>query len=226
MNKIGLFITLEGIDGCGKTTQLHYLQDYLNKILGPTLIAKDPGTTNIGVVIKHIINSHQAPPTTELLLYLAARSDLTHSFILPNINKGTNIVCDRFSDSTLAYQPVYTTTPNLIIQFLSQIADINTTPNITLYLKISSETAMKRVANRAIKEHNLTSASILKSDKFDLAPKQMYDKVIKNYNQLSYLYPNRIKTIDAENTEKKVWQEIKTVIDTYIQSQKTNPSTQ
>lgn len=85
---------------------------------------------------------------------------------------------------------------------------------------------MKRVANRAIKEHNLTNASILKSDKFDLAPKQMYDKVIKNYNQLSYLYPNRIKTIDAENTEKKVWQEIKTVIDTYIQSQKTNPSTE
>jgi dTMP kinase len=147
MTKKGLFITFEGIDGCGKTTQINLLNKYLTEKKYNTILTLEPGGSDIGKNLRQILLHYDGyvDDTCELLLYLADRAQHTKTIILENINKGNIVLCDRYIDSTVAYQGYARGGDIEKINLLNEIATKNLKPDITFLFDIDIETAQTRV---------------------------------------------------------------------------------
>jgi len=141
------FITFEGIDGCGKSTQAKLLLEYMNKSGVETILVREPGGTNISELIREILlhsSSGQMGDRTESLLMTASRTQLTQEVIIPNMDQGKFVIADRYSDSTLAYQGGGR---NLDIEWLIELnnyATFTLLPDITFFVDIRSEEALRR----------------------------------------------------------------------------------
>jgi len=141
------FITFEGIDGCGKSTQARLLLDYMNNSGVETILVREPGGTNISESIREILldsSSIQMGDRTESLLMTASRAQLTQEVIVPNIDQGKFVIADRYSDSTLAYQGGGR---NLDIEWLIELnnyATFTLLPDITFFVDIRPEEALRR----------------------------------------------------------------------------------
>ena len=141
------FITFEGIDGCGKSTQARLLLDYMNNSGVETILVREPGGTNISESIREILlhsSSSQMGDRTESLLMTASRAQLTQEVIVPNIDQGKFVIADRYSDSTLAYQGGGR---NLDIEWLIELnnyATFTLLPDITFFVDIRPEEALRR----------------------------------------------------------------------------------
>ena len=141
------FITFEGIDGCGKSTQARLLLEYMNNSGVETILVREPGGTNISESIREILlhsSSSQMGDRTESLLMTASRAQLTQEVIVPNIDKGKFVIADRYSDSTLAYQGGGR---NLDIEWLIELnnyATFTLLPDITFFVDIRPEEALRR----------------------------------------------------------------------------------
>ena len=143
------FITFEGIDGCGKSTQARLLLEYMNNSGVETILVREPGGTNISESIREILlhnsSSSQMGDRTESLLMTASRAQLTQEVIVPNIDKGKFVIADRYSDSTLAYQGGGR---NLDIEWLIELnnyATFTLLPDITFFVDIRPEEALRRL---------------------------------------------------------------------------------
>ena len=142
------FITFEGIDGCGKSTQAKLLLEYMNKSGVETVLVREPGGTNISESIREILlhsSSGQMGDRTESLLMTASRAQLTQEVIIPNMDQGKFVIADRYSDSTLAYQGGGR---NLDIEWLIELnnyATFTLLPDITFFVDIRSEEALRRL---------------------------------------------------------------------------------
>ena len=141
------FITFEGIDGCGKSTQARLLLEYMNNSGVETILVREPGGTNISESIREILlhsSSSQMGDRTESLLMTASRAQLTQEVIVPNMDKGKFVIADRYSDSTLAYQGGGR---NLDIEWLIELnnyATFTLLPDITFFVDIRPEEALRR----------------------------------------------------------------------------------
>tara|TARA_B110000014_G_C19961299_1_gene497526 strand:- start:45 stop:677 length:633 start_codon:yes stop_codon:yes gene_type:complete len=141
------FITFEGIDGCGKSTQARLLLDHMNTSGVETILVREPGGTNISESIREILlhsSSSQMGDRTESLLMTASRAQLTQEFIIPNMDQGKFVIADRYSDSTLAYQGGGR---NLDIEWLIELnnyATFTLLPDITFFVDIRPEEALRR----------------------------------------------------------------------------------
>ena len=141
------FITFEGIDGCGKSTQARLLLDHMNTSGVETILVREPGGTNISESIREILlhsSSSQMGDRTESLLMTASRAQLTQEVIIPNIDQGKFVIADRYSDSTLAYQGGGR---NLDIEWLIELnnyATFTLLPDITFFVDIRPEEALRR----------------------------------------------------------------------------------
>ena len=141
------FITFEGIDGCGKSTQARILLDHMNNSGLETILVREPGGTNISESIREILlhsSSSQMGDLTESLLMTASRAQLTQEVIVPNIDQGKFVIADRYSDSTLAYQGGGR---NLYIEWLIELnnyATFTLLPDITFFVDIRPEEALRR----------------------------------------------------------------------------------
>ena len=141
------FITFEGIDGCGKSTQARLLLDHMNNTGVETILVREPGGTNISESIREILlhnSSSQMGDRTESLLMTASRAQLTQEVIIPNIDQGKFVIADRYSDSTLAYQGGGR---NLDIEWLIELnnyATFTLLPDITFFVDIRPEEALRR----------------------------------------------------------------------------------
>ena len=141
------FITFEGIDGCGKSTQARLLLDHMNTSGVETILVREPGGTNISESIREILlhsSSSQMGDRTESLLMTASRAQLTQEFIIPNMDQGKFVIADRYSDSTLAYQGGGR---NLDIEWLIELnnyATFTLFPDITFFVDIRPEEALRR----------------------------------------------------------------------------------
>ena len=141
------FITFEGIDGCGKSTQARLLLEYMNNSGVETILVREPGGTNISESIREILlhsSSSQMGDRTESLLMTASRAQLTQEVIAPNIDQGKFVIADRYSDSTLAYQGGGR---NLDIEWLIELnnyATFTLLPDITFFVDIRPEEALRR----------------------------------------------------------------------------------
>ena len=152
MKKRGVFITFEGCEGCGKTTQISMLSERLQKANQEILVTREPGGTSVGEKIRHIlIGSDEETsicPETELLLFAASRAQLVREVIVPELDLGKFILCDRFLDSTTVYQGVARQLADGPVKAINQFAVGNLMPDLTIVIDIPAEESLLRVQRR------------------------------------------------------------------------------
>jgi dTMP kinase len=204
------FITFEGSEGCGKSTQVRLLADRLTKAGVPLLVTREPGGTPIGEQIRHLLQfapeSVAMTPETELLLFEASRSQLVREVIQPALERGTVVLSDRFADSTTVYQGVARRLDHEMVGHLNRFAVGNCWPDLTFLLDIDVETARARMMRRVRPATGI--------DRMEQEPVKFYEAVCTAYRQLAAREPYRIKLIDAtrsvEEIEKEIWDVIAT----------------
>lgn len=181
-----MFITFEGIDGSGKSTQIELLKEKLVDHGHEVAVFREPGGTDISEQIRTILLNADLDidPVTELLLFSAARSQLIAEKVLPLQEAGTIVILDRFYDSTTAYQGYGRNSVSLKhIHDLNEVASHQNEPDLTFYLKISLEEARKRTEKQ-------------QKDRMELSGDEFYRKVIKGFDALS-ASEARFVTLDA-----------------------------
>ncbi len=198
--KKGYFITFEGADGSGKTTQLENTASWLTEQGFNVVTTREPGALDTGKKIRELLlnNENFVSDRAEMFLFLADRANHIELFIEPNLKAGKIVLCDRHTDSTIAYQG-YGRGQNIqLLKDLNKIATGNIRPDLTLLYDVSTQTAMKRVGN--IK------------DRMEAIGEEFHNKVRNGYLQLQKENPSRIKLIDANNSIDKVFDNTKKII--------------
>lgn len=200
----GKFITIEGTDGSGKSTQIELLMDYLRKKGADVIFTREPGGTQISEKIREIIldvDNSEMTGITEALLYAAARSQHVEEKIIPAIEAGKIIICDRFVDSSIAYQGAARGLGAEKIMGINEAALHGIMPDMTLFFDLSPEKGILRKKNERALDR-------LEKEKMDF-----HEKVYEGYKNLCKKYPERIKPIDADRSIDEVHSEVIVVID-------------
>ncbi len=192
----GLFITFEGADGCGKTTQIKLLDEYLRAKGYQTLLTREPGSKGLGEKLREILLNYdgEVSPVAESFLFLADRAQHIDCIIKPALKKGIIVLCDRHTDSTLAYQG-YGRGLNLEeIRKLNKIATSGLTPDLTIVLDVDIETSQARVG--------------AEKDRMESAGIEFFQRVRNGFLEIAKQEPERVKVINSadsiENIHKKV----------------------
>lgn len=198
MKKKGLFITLEGPDGGGKTTQAHKLVDWFRLYGRQVVLTREPGGTDAAEQIRELVldPAYAISAQTETLLHLAARADHVDKVIRPALAEGKVVLCDRFSDSTLVYQGILR---HMDLPQLRKLNDFSTgglRPDVTILLDGDPRVLLKRRNDRGV------------VDKFELQGLEFHDAVRAGYLQLAREEPERILVIDAARDPEVVMEEI------------------
>ena len=180
-----MFISLEGIDGSGKTTQARRLAEALG---ADTLLIREPGGTDTGERIRELIKDPglAVDPLAELLLFCAARAQLVNDVIVPAREAGRVVVCDRFSDSSIAYQGIARGLGADRVESLCDVATGGVWPDITFFLRLHPEVAAERIA-----------AEGRAADRFEGEGLELQRQVATGYEEVAARHPERVKTIDA-----------------------------
>lgn len=201
----GLFITFEGIDGCGKTTQLELLGKYLEEKGLNVVRTLEPGGCEIGKKLRQILLHHKGfvANMAELFMYLADRSQHVEEVVLKNVNEGKIVLCDRHIDSTVAYQGYGRGYDIEQINLLNDIATKNYKPDITFLFDIDVEIAQKRVGKE--------------KDRLESLGNSFHLKVRSGYLEIAKKYPNRIKVINSNQTIEEIFEQVKNIIDNFLE---------
>lgn len=200
----GKFITFEGGEGCGKSTQVRRLKEELEREGVEVLLTREPGGTWLSEEIRRLIKDQDvdAPcDRSELLLFLAARAQLVKNVIRPALEAGTWVVSDRFSDSTLAYQGYGRGLPLDILRDCNDFACEGLKPDLTILLDVTPQTARARLQARETATHE-------SADRIERAGDEFHARLRKGFAELAKSEPWRILTIDANGTVDEVWKEI------------------
>lgn len=200
-----MFITFEGIDGSGKSTQIELLKSYLSTKGVESHIFREPGGTDISESIRALLlhDTEEMDPVTELLLFSSARSQLIAEKVIPLLNKNETVILDRFYDSTIAYQGYgRSSAPLADIHQLNRIAAHGTIPDLTFYLKLSVEDAELRTSSN-------------QKDRMEKSGIEFFRKVSKGFDNLSK-EEERFKTIDATKDKSLVHKDIVSHVNTLL----------
>lgn len=190
----GKFITFEGCEGVGKSRQIKLLEEYLIENGIKYFLTREPGGNAVSEQIRKIIldgNNTEMTDRCEALLYAASRAQIVSKVILPRINAGELVFCDRFVDSSLAYQGK---ARNLGYKFIEEINSFvfkSCMPDLTLFLDLSPEMAFKR------------KGGVDKTDRLETSGSEFHDAVYKGYLELAEKYKDRIVRIDAKGTKEE-----------------------
>ena len=210
-----MFITFEGIEGCGKTTQVNLLVNYLKENNIPFIKTLEPGGTGIGQDIRKILlnskNTHLAP-LTELILYAADRAQHVSEIIKPGLDQAKWVVCDRFFDATVAYQGFGRGMSIELIEYLNSHAADGVSPDLTILMDCPEDVGLKRALDRN-KIQNLEDQGRFEKEKIEF-----HRKVRKGYLVLAEKYRKRFRIIDASRTVDEVKQDIYNLLTPYIES--------
>ncbi|MEG0783887.1 MAG: dTMP kinase [Christensenella sp.] len=197
--KKGLFITFEGVDGCGKSTQMRYLAEYLAESCGLSpVLTREPGGCNISEKIRDLvldIENDEMGDRTEALLYAAARAQHVGEVIAPAVAEGRIVLCDRFIDSSLAYQGVGRKLGVAEVMDINRFAMGNTMPDKTFFLDFPPHSAFERMSKKRV------------HDRLETQEEEFYIMLYNGFVKLSEMYPERILRIDASG-DKYATQEI------------------
>ncbi len=199
-----MLITFEGIDGSGKSTQIELLKNYLISKKKQVLTFREPGGTPLAEKIREILldRYNQINAFSELLLFEAARADLTEKNIIPAINEGKIVILDRYYDSTTAYQGYGRGLDLQTVELINKFATFKIVPNVTFYLRIPYSISLERRKKQ--------------SDRMELADDDFFLRLIDGFDQIALQYPERFKVIDATKSIESIFCEIRQIIDKMI----------
>jgi len=198
--KRGLFITFEGIDGCGKSTQLALTAKILEENGHSVIVTREPGGTEIGEKIREILISPKNSEMVnecEILLYCAARAQHVREKIIPAINEGKIVLCDRFQEATFAYQGFGRSIPMNVLASINKYATGGINPDLTLIFNITVENSLIRMAkmNKA-------------KDRIEQNGKDFFELIRYGYIELAEQSPESIKIINGEQSIEQVSLEV------------------
>ncbi|MCH8016433.1 MAG: dTMP kinase, partial [Acidobacteria bacterium] len=200
----GKFITLEGIEGSGKSVQLHLLEEELKKRKVHFLITQQPGGTPFGKEVRQILlqrEGAQREPTAELLLYLADRYQHLKEVIEPSLTQGLHVLCDRYHDATLAYQGHARGLGFPMVDQLAKILALRI-PDLTLVLDLEVEVGLKRARERNQNENSENWG------RFEAEDLYFHRRVREGYRLLVQREPNRVLLVDASGTPEEVFKKL------------------
>jgi dTMP kinase len=207
----GKFITFEGPDGSGKGTIIKYVKKYLEKNKIDYILTREPGGIEISEEIREIILNKKhlsMDERTEALLYAAARRQHLVEIVIPALEAGKIVICDRFLDSSLAYQGYARGIGIDEVLKINQFAIDELMPDLTIFLNVRPEVGLDRINNSKVR----------KKDRLDLESLDFHKRVHEGYQRVLKRYPKRIKSIDAEQTIREVSKETIEVIETYLKN--------
>ncbi len=208
----GQFITFEGIDGCGKTTQFHMLAAWLREHGRAVTETVEPGGTAIGRQIRKILldpASAEIQPRTELLLYFASRAQNVDQVIRPALEAGQTVLCDRFTDSTLVYQGCGRGLDPGVVLDLDRIACRGLKPDVTFLIDIDIETSLMRAKRRNERVGHAES-------RIDDESAAFHERVRQGYLALAKSEPGRIAVIDGCAGIGEVAHRIREALDAHV----------
>lgn len=204
-NKRGVFITFEGCEGCGKTTQIGLLSERLQKANKEILVTREPGGTPVGEMVRRILIGNEVSnmcPETELLLFAASRAQLVREVLIPELQRGKFILCDRFLDSTTVYQGVARQLAQGPVKAINDFAVGNLMPDLTIVLDIPAEESHLRVQRR------INSIP----DRIEKESINFYAAVREGYLYLAKELPERLVLIDGSkdvtNVSNAIWEAV------------------
>lgn len=206
----GIFISLEGGEGSGKTTQLRRLVEHLRSRGRTVLETREPGGTEVGELLRDILLHRAAAltPRAELALYLASRAQLVDDVIRPALAAGTDVVCDRFMDSSVAYQGGGRELGVDLATRLNDWAIAGVRPDLTLYFDVAPETGLARRSARSGGSEDL--------DRIEREPLGFHDRVREAFRVIARGEPNRVRWIETEDGEERVWNRVRTAVDEFL----------
>ena len=210
----GAFITFEGSEGCGKSTQVLRLAARLEQQGVRTLITREPGGTAIGEKIRDLLQfapeSFAMTPETELLLFEASRAQLVRETIAPALEQGTVVISDRFFDSTTVYQGVARKLAPQIVQTLNAFAIGDARPDVTFLLDVDVQTARQRLLRRV--------RPVEVKDRMEQEPIEFYEHVSEGYRELARKEPDRFIVIDGAQSPDAIEEQIWTALQSRIEN--------
>jgi dTMP kinase len=200
----GKYITFEGGEGCGKSTQALRLRDELEKNGIETLLTREPGGTVLSEKIRSLLKDESEDPPCdrgEVLLFLAARAQLVDNVIRPALEEGKWVICDRFRDSTLAYQGYGRGLPLDFLAQANEFACDSLQSDLTLLLDVPPEIARRRMRKREADTGTC-------ADRIELAGDDFHERLRRGFAELAKADAQRIVAIDASGDENEVWEQI------------------
>ncbi len=205
----GLFVTFEGIEGSGKSTQIALLRDYLVRTGKKALLTREPGGTPIGDQIRKVLlnpANKVMDPIAELLLYAASRAQHLREVIGPAMDGGAVVLCDRFSDATLAYQGYGRGLSRAVIGELDRIVTAGLRPHLTILLDIDAATGVSRARGR-------NSAQNLHAEaRFENEAMEFHGRVRDGYLTIAREEPRRVRVINAAGSPTEIHEEIRKIV--------------
>jgi dTMP kinase len=204
----GLFITLEGIDFCGKTTQARKLASYLKRKGHDVTLLREPGGDRITEKIRKVLLSEKnsgMTPLTELLLYEASRAQITQNVIFPALLEGKIVICDRYFDSTLAYQGYGRGLNKKMIKYLNEVSTFGLLPDLTILLDVPVATSFERRKKEKRKKDRL------EKERFGF-----HQSIREGYLEIARKNKRRIEVVDGTEDVQKTWQKVKRVVDSFL----------
>lgn len=197
----GKFITFEGSEGCGKSTQSKLLYNYLKRKGYPVVYLREPGTTKIGEKIRRILldpQNQQMSAVCEMLLYMAARAQIVDQIIKPALKNGKMVICDRFLDSTIAYQGYGLGLDIKSIRYIGSLVTSGIKPDLTIFLDLPARGGLTQ-CGRVL-------------DRIEKRSLKYFLRVRRGYLQLARLEPQRIKIIKLDDDKDKTQEKIRKLV--------------
>lgn len=203
--RTGAFITLEGIEGSGKTTQAELLRDHLIESGLEVLLTREPGGSPIGEKIRHILldtSNAGMEPLAELFLYEASRTQHVEEVIKPALRAGKTVICDRFYDASTAYQGHGRGIDTDTVSRMNLVATGGKKPDLTIVLDLPASQGLRRLGRSL--------------DRIEGEKAAFHEQVRRGYLEIAKMEPERVRVVDASGSVEQTFAEVKTIVDSVL----------
>ena len=201
MNQLGKLITLEGVDGAGKTSHIEFIKEYLTNLKLDFIMTREPGGTELGERLREILLHDEMTPKTETILMFAARNEHIEKVIRPGLTSGAIVISDRFTDASYAYQSGGKGVEDEAIDVLKDLVQKNLQPDLTFLFDLPVEVSIKRLKKTR------------KLDKFEKEEKDFHENVRKKYLMIAKNNPKRFSVLNSEKSIDEIQSQIKIKLD-------------